>query len=394
MSKQPVSETSGAPTEPRAQIERRALLKSAGAWAAASAAGASAALAASSAAVAAPATANDGSSRQMPRLNQRVIGFVLSHEQFPVPEVVKLGIAADQAGFDLISTSDHFQPWQANERHAGEAWVSLGAIAAQTKHIWMGTMVTCPTIRYRPSVVAEAFASLSLLAPGRIYLGVGSGEALNEQAATGEWPRWRERWDRLIEACDIIRRLWSGDPVEHQGKYYQVKGKLYDRPPAPIPLLTAANGPQAMALAGQHGDGLITDPQTWKEHKSKWQTAARAANKNPDRMPVMVEQFVTVGSESDAREPAELWRFLPKAFKGYENIPDPVEIERTADRQIPLQKVMADWVVSPDPAAHIKGIEDLWESGVSVVNVHSGQANQQSVIDFYAREVLPKLRRS
>jgi G6PDH family F420-dependent oxidoreductase len=255
-------------------------------------------------------------------------------------------------------------------------------------------MVTCPTLRYRPSVVAEAFASLSLLAPGRIYLGVGSGEALNEQAATGEWPRWRERWDRLIEACEIIRALWTGKPVDHQGQYYKVKGRLYDTPRSAIPLLTAANGPQAMRLAGHHGDGLITDPKTWKEHKSKWQDGARAAGKKPEQMPVMVESFVTVGDKSDAQHPAQLWRFLPKAFKGYENMVDPAEIQHAAEREIPIAKVTADWTVSGDPAAHIKGIEDLWASGVTVVNVHSGQADQQAVIDFYAKQVLPNLRRT
>jgi len=326
-------------------------------------------------------------------LPERLIGFVLSHEQFAVPELVRLGIEAERAGFDLVSTSDHFQPWQANEQHSGAAWVTLGALSGHAQRIWMGTMVTCPTLRYHPAVVAETFASLSLLAPGRIYLGVGSGEALNEQAATGEWPGWHERWDRLIEACEIIRRLWSGEPVKHKGRFYQVDARLYDPPPAPIPLLTAANGPKAIRLAGEHGDGLITDPRTWKQHKGEWQKAARSAGRNPDHMPVMAEQFVVIGDKGEAKRPAELWRFLPKAFEGYHNIPDPAEIERRADREIPLEKVIAEWTVSTDPAEHVQAIEALWASGVTVVNVHSGQADQARVIDFYARKVLPQLRR-
>jgi alkanesulfonate monooxygenase SsuD/methylene tetrahydromethanopterin reductase-like flavin-dependent oxidoreductase (luciferase family) len=108
----------------------------------------------------------------------------------------------------------------------------------------MGTTVTCPILCYHPAVVAEAFASLSLLYPGRIFLGCGSGEALNEDAATGQWPAWRERWDRLIEAVEIIRALWTGEGVNHKGTYYTVNAKLYDPPSKPIPLLLAANGPR------------------------------------------------------------------------------------------------------------------------------------------------------
>jgi F420-dependent hydroxymycolic acid dehydrogenase len=311
-----------------------------------------------------------------------------------VQELVPLGEAAESAGFDLISTSDHFQPWQANEQHSGAAWVTLGALSACTRKLWMGTMVTCPTLRYHPAVVAEAFASLSLLNPGRIYLGVGSGEALNERAATGQWPSWRERWDRLIESLGVIRALWSGEPVRHRGRFYQVDGRLYDRPPQPIPLLTAANGPKAMRLAGEHGDGLITDPQTWRAHKREWEAGARSAGKDPAGMPVMSELFVVVGSDGDAREPAELWRFLPKAFKGYHNLLSPSEIQRRADSEIPLSKVLEDWVVSNDPAAHIAKIQALRASGVTIVNIHSGQQDQQAVVDFYSREVLPRLRAS
>jgi TAT-translocated FGD2 family F420-dependent dehydrogenase len=322
-----------------------------------------------------------------------MISFMLAHEQFPVPELIRLGTSAESAGFDLVSTSDHFQPWQANERHSGQAWVTLGALGQHTERIWMGTTVTCPTLRYHPAVVAEAFATLSQLAPGRIFLGLGSGEALNEQAATGRWPAWRERWDRLIEAVDIIRQLWTGQRLEHKGTHYTVDGKLYDPPPQPIPLLLAANGPKAMKLAGEHGDGLITDPQTWKQHRGEWESGARSAGKDPASMPVLVEAFVVVGGESEARASAKLWNFIPKAFKGYQNIPDPAQIEQRAEAELPLPKVYGDWTVSSEPAAHVKAVTELFDSGVTIVNVHSGQSDQQKVIEFYGTEVLPVLRR-
>jgi F420-dependent hydroxymycolic acid dehydrogenase len=325
-------------------------------------------------------------------LAKGMVAFTLSHEQFPVPELIRLGAAAEHAGFDLLATSDHFQPWQANERHSGLAWVTLGALGQKTQRISMGTAVTCPTLRYNPAVVAEAFATLSLLYPGRIFLGMGSGEALNEQAATGQWPKWHERWERLAEAATIIRQLWSGNDVHHKGTHYTVDAKLYDPPAQPIPLLLAANGPKAMKLSGEHGDGLITDPQTWKQHKAEWESGARSAGKDPKAMPVFVESFVVVGDQSEAQYPAKQWNFIPKAFKGYHNIPDPAEIERRAAAELPLPKVYGDWTVSPDPDAHVQAIKKLFDSGVSIVNVHSGQVDQQKVIDFYGREVLPRLK--
>ena len=369
-------------------VNRRTLLKIAGVAAAALNAGSVSAQNSSHVGTAST-TAGDPA-----QFSKRMLGFTLSHEQFPVSELVEIAQAAASAGFDFMSTSDHIQPWQANERHAGQAWVTLGAAGARTGSAWIGTMVTCPTLRYNPAVVAEGFASLSLLYPGRIFLGVGSGEALNEQAATGQWPAWRERWDRLIEAIGIIRELWTGRAVRHKGKFYTVDAKLYDPPPRPIPLLTAANAKKSMRLAGLHGDGLITDPQTWKQYKSEWESGAREAGKNPADMPVMVEQFVATVDASEAQKSAELWRFLPKAFKGYENIPDPAQIQQKADAEIPMEKLLSDWAIGPDPAIHIKKINELFDSGVTKVNIHSAQPDQKQVIDFYRQNVLPKIRQA
>jgi TAT-translocated FGD2 family F420-dependent dehydrogenase len=321
---------------------------------------------------------------------ERLVGYMLAHEQFTVPQLLDIGVAAVDAGFGLLATSDHFQPWQANEGHSGEAWVTMGALARQIGNAWMGTTVTCPTLRYHPSVVAEAFASLAQLNPGRVFLGLGSGEALNEEAATGGWPEWEERWERLVEAIDLIRALWTGEAISHRGKHYQADGKLYDPPPRPIPILTAANGKKAMRLAGLHGDGLITDPLTWQQHRAEWETAAREAGRNPADMPVLVEQFVVVGNKEEAAKSAELWRFLPKAFKSYYEIKDPAEIQRRAEAELPLDKVFAEWPVSTDPTVHIQAIAKLFDSGATIVNVHSGQADQRKVIDFYGRHVLPE----
>jgi F420-dependent hydroxymycolic acid dehydrogenase len=291
----------------------------------------------------------------------------------------------------LLATSDHFQPWQANQGHCGEAWVTLGALGGRTEPVWIGTTVTCPILRYHPAVVAEAFATLAQLYPGRVFLGVGSGEALNEQAATGNWPAWPERWERLIEAIDIIRALWSGQSVSHRGKYYAVEGRLYDPPLQSIPILAAANGEKSMRLAGLHGDGLVNDPLTWQRFKSEWEAGAKEAGKNTADMPVLVEQFVVVGDQNDAAKAAALWRFLPKAFKTYYKMPDPAAIERRAGEEQPLDRVFADWPTGTDPAIHIAALQQLFDSGATIVNVHSGQVDQNKVIDFYRHSVLPEL---
>ena len=329
--------------------------------------------------------------RETALFGDRLVGFMLAHEQFTVPQLLQLAETAARSGFDLLATSDHFQPWQANEGHSGAAWVTMGAMAGRIEEAWMGTTVTCPTLRYHPSVVAESFATLSQLHIGRVFLGVGSGEALNENAAIGNWPVWRERWERLVEALTVIRGLWSGEPIQHRGKYYTVNGRLYDPPAPPIPILTAANGKKSMRLAGEHGDGLITDPVTWRQYKSEWEAGARGVGKDPAKMPVLIEQFVVVGDDQDARRPAELWRFLPNAFKDYYKITDPAEIERHADTELPIDKVIADWTVSPDPGEHVAAINELFDSGATIVNIHSGQVDQQKVIEFYGNWVLPEL---
>ena len=285
-----------------------------------------------------PVTAPKTQTRNSPRTNgalvdERLVGFMLAHEQFTVPHLTKLAEAAARAGFGLLATSDHFQPWQANEGHSGEAWVTMGAMAERIGQAWMGTTVTCPTLRYHPAIVAEAFATMSQLHPGRVFLGVGSGEALNEQAASGNWPDWRERWDRLVEALAIIRGLWSGWSVSHRGKYYAVSGRLYDPPAQPIPILTAANGKKSMRLAGEHGDGLITDPKTWEEFKSEWAAGrVRGGARTPTRCPCCSSISLCVGEKKEACKPASLWHFLPKAFKSYYDIPDPVRDRESAPK--------------------------------------------------------------
>ncbi len=324
------------------------------------------------------------------------IGYVLSSEQFTTPQLISFGARAERSGFDMVWTSDHFHPWQSNQGHSGHAWVMLAALGQQLRDIPMGTGVTCPTYRYHPAIVAQAFATLGMLYPGRVFLGLGTGEALNEQAATGEWGDYGERAARLVEAVQLIRRLWSGEWVQHRGQYYHVPGaKLYDLPSQPIPIYMAASGEESAGHAGRHGDGWITDGESLKDDtiRGAFEEAARRAGKDPKAMPIIVELFVHVGTEDDAKQhAAKLWRFLPKAWTKYVDNPDPRAILEQANAEVSLDEVVKMWSVSPDPQAHIEKIQALMKAGATHIFIHSGQEQQIDIIEFFAREVLPQMQ--
>jgi TAT-translocated FGD2 family F420-dependent dehydrogenase len=330
-------------------------------------------------------------------MNQRparpIMNLVLAHEQYPVPQLLEFGVAAEQAGFDGIATSDHFQPWQDNQQHAGFAWATLAALAQRTSRLHMGTAVTCPSFRYQPAIVAEAFATLSLLAPGRVYLGLGTGEALNELAACGGWGNYDERSERMMEAISVIRQLWTGEPVRHEGRYYRVQGRLYDPPVQAIPIYIAAAGEESMTIAAQFGDGLVTGTKPLREQEARavFAEKARQAGKNPTAMPVMTEMYTVVGDRRAAEQYAELWRFHPEASKPrLLDDPDPLSIQRKA-QDIPLDAVYKDWPIGTDPEVHVQAIQQLVQAGATIINVHSVQPDMHRAIEFYGREVLPRL---
>jgi F420-dependent hydroxymycolic acid dehydrogenase len=325
------------------------------------------------------------------------IGFVLSSEQFPVADLVEFAQRAEDAGFDAVWTSDHFQPWQANEGHSSQAWVTLAAVGARTSRVLLGTGVTCPSYRYRPAIVAQAFATLGQLYPGRVFLGVGAGEALNEAAAGGGWGPYKERIERLVDAISIIRGLWSQEQFEYRSRYYEIESaRLYDVAPKPVPIYVAAGGKQSMRIAGLHGDGLITDAKSaiQPEMRDAFWRGANESGRSAERMQVIAEHFAVVGDTAEARRGAELWRFIPKSWERYVTDPDPRSIERRAQEEVPIEDVYKDWAIGRDPELHAQRLLKLAEGGVSQIFVHSPQQDQRGVIDFYGREVLPKVKKA
>lgn len=323
------------------------------------------------------------------------VGFVLAHEQFPAPHLVELGERAEQAGFDELWTSDHFHPWQDNQQHAGQAWVTLAALGQRTQRVPFGTGVTCPGFRYRPPIVAQAFASLGVFYPGRVFLGLGSGEALNEVPSGGGWASAQQRSERLAEAVQLIRKLWTGEWVTHHGPHYPVENaRIYDLPNQPVPIYIAGSGEHGVRLAGELGDGWITDVSTFKQEEMRktYFEGVRSAGKQPSQMRILVESFVVVGGDAEAEEAAQIWRFVPIGFKEFVDEPDPRKIQREAEARLSTRDVYGQWVVGDDPRKHAGMLRELGSLGATDIFVHSGQRDQERVIDFYGKQVLPMLR--
>ncbi|NCF62984.1 MAG: TIGR03557 family F420-dependent LLM class oxidoreductase, partial [Gammaproteobacteria bacterium] len=187
------------------------------------------------------------------------LGYKASAEQFDPRQLLEFSVLAEEAGFDSVWVSDHFQPWRHHGGHAPFSLAWLGALGERTSRVIMGTSVATPTFRYHPSVVAQAMATLASLSPDRVILGVGTGESLNEVPASGmEWPAFKERFGRLRESLELIKKLWTEERVTFDGEYYQTRSAtIYDRPDQPVPIYIAAAGPTASRFAGRVGDGFI-----------------------------------------------------------------------------------------------------------------------------------------
>lgn len=348
-------------------------------------------LAGAAATVGVPAVANAAPPANRPHASG--IGFVLSHEQFRTDQLVGFATAAERAGFASVWASDHSQPWQRNEGHSMFPWSTLDAVGDSTCHLHFGTGVTCPTYRHHPTQVAQAFASLAVRSPGQVFLGVGTGEAVNELSSTGQFGRYPERAARLIEAVTLIRRLWTGEKTTFTGRYYRTQSfKLWDLPPRPVPIYIAGSGPKSAYLAGRYGDGWITGSGDFmkKSLRDAFAKGAHAAGKDPAAMPKLVETFVVVGGKADAEQAAELWRFTVDPWSKLVYVPDPARIQQLAEQWWTLPQVYGRWPVSTDPAVHIKAVRALLGMGATPY-IHSGQPDQHRVINFYGQHVLPHL---
>src|SRR6266851_6527563 len=225
------------------------------------------------------------------------LGYKASAEQFGPRQLLNFTIEAEACGFDSVWISDHFQPWGHKNGHAPFALSWLGAVGERTERVLLGTSVLTPTFRYPPAVVAQAFGTLGVLNPGRMILGVGSGESLNEVAVTGmTWPSSKERLARLHEAVELIRRLWTEELVTFDGEYYHThNATIYDRPDEPIPIYISAGGPVAARSAGRDGDGFICTSGKGDElYRDKLLPALEEGAQAAGRDPATIERMIEV----------------------------------------------------------------------------------------------------
>lgn len=314
------------------------------------------------------------------------IGYALSTEEHAPDTLVRNARLAEEAGFDFALISDHYHPWIDRQGESPFVWAVIGAIANATDRLRLGTGVTCPTIRIHPAIVAQAAATAAALMPGRFFLGVGSGENLNEHVVGERWPPLAVRLEMLEEAIEVIRELWSDKLVSHRGKHYTVENaRLYTLPDEPPPLVVAAAGPNAAELAGRMGDGLVgVSPQA--ELIEAFDAAGGGGKPRYGQV-----QVCWAADEAKARQTALEW-FPNIALPGdlSQELAQPAQFDQASE--LLGADDMAEIVAcGPDPDHHVEMIGRFTEAGFDHVYVHQIGPDQQGFMDFYAREVLPRV---
>jgi coenzyme F420-dependent glucose-6-phosphate dehydrogenase len=316
-----------------------------------------------------------------------------SHEQFPPQDLLQQAIAAERAGFDGITCSDHLQPWW-DGGESGRAWVWLGAAGQATEGAAIGTGVTPPGPRYHPVLIAQAWATLELLFPGRPYLGIGSGESLNESPLGADWPPVGEQIERLEEGLQIIRRLLAGETVDHDGKHFSTKrARLHSRPERIPPIYVSAFGTQAAEVAARLGDGVWTlgDPESAPEIVEAYRAAASDAGREPGEI-VLQGSFSWDESDDAALESARVWKGAqPKEFYR-DDWHEPAAMYEEGERQVSDDDLREAVIIASDPEEHIERIRRLVEMGATIVPLQNSSPDPIAAIGVYREDVLPALR--
>jgi coenzyme F420-dependent glucose-6-phosphate dehydrogenase len=328
------------------------------------------------------------------------IGYKASAEQFGPRELLEFSVLAEELGFDSVFVSDHFQPWKHTDGHAPNSLAWLGALGASTKRVVMGTSVATPTFRYQPSIVAQAFGTLGAMFPGRVVLGVGTGESLNEVPSSGiAWPGPKERRDRLREAIRLINTLWTQDRVTFEGQFYKtIDATIYDKPKDKVPIWVAASGPLAAQMAGQIAEGFICTsgkkPELYTELTDKVTEGLTKAGRAHASLEKMIE--VKVSFDTDAQQAKELtrhWAALALSPEEKMGVEDPMEMERRADA-LPLDRAASRWIVSSDPDEQVERIRPYVELGMTHLVFHAPGPDQARFLKLYADQVVPRLRKA
>jgi coenzyme F420-dependent glucose-6-phosphate dehydrogenase len=316
-----------------------------------------------------------------------------AQEQFPPDALLRQAVAAERAGFDGVGCSDHLQPWW-EPGEAGHAWVWLGAAAEATERTLIGTAVTPPGPRYHPVLIAQAWATLETMYPGRPFLGFGSGEALNEVPLGAEWPSVGAQIDRMAEALEMIRALFEGKRLSGRGDHFATDGAyLHTRPERRPPIYVSAFGPRAAKVAGELGDGLWTlaDPESVPEIIDAYRGAAEDAGHPPGEI-VLQAAFSWAPDDDAALEAARVWKgSQPKEFYK-DDWHDPAAMYERGEQQVSDDDLRKALIISSDPAVHVERIREVEALGATTVALmNNSGADPEGAIGVYGESVLPAL---
>ena len=324
-------------------------------------------------------------------------GIQAPHEQINPTDLLNDVTMMDRYGIKTCWSSDHYMPWWHSGASCGAAWPWLGAALAKTDKIIVGTGVTAPILRYNPAIVAQVFATLGYMFPGRVFLGLGRGESLNEVPAGASWPSNQERFERLKEAIKLIKLLWIEDWVTFQGKYYQIKGSnLYTKPLQPIPIYVAALGPQSARLAGQEAEGFVTNEMNPKLIESRLLPAFRDGAKKAGRDPEALQKVLFVPASYDpdkqkALESIGFWRgAMVKAFFEV-NFPDPRKIEESA-QVVGMDTIEKMALVVSSSEEAIKKLDKYVQLGFTEIVLTNSSPNRENLLKLLSQEITPAFR--
>ena len=315
------------------------------------------------------------------------LGYKLSSEEQSATDLVRYAQMAQDTGFGFALISDHYHPWIDRQGQSPFVWSVLGAIAQATQRLTVGTAVTCPTMRIHPAIIAQAAATTATLMPGRFFLGVGTGENLNEHVVGQGWPETEVRQARLEEAIEVIRLLWKGGNQSHHGRYFTVENaRLYSLPDSPPPLYVAVGGARSADLAGRLGDGMIgTDPDA-----SVVAAFDRAGGAGKPRYAELTVCWAR--DERTARRVAkEIWPTSAMESSLSWELPLPEHFAAVAEL-VTEDHVAESIICGPDPERHLAAIRKYAAAGYDHVCVHQVGKDQKGFFEFYAEEILPRLK--
>lgn len=329
-------------------------------------------------------------------MSQAKIGYAAALEQFAPREMVDLCETAERHGFTGVMAADHFQPWVPQQGQAAYVWNVLSAVGQRTAGD-LGPGVTCPSFRYHPAIVAQAAATLEALYPGRTWLGLGSGEALNEHVVASYWPEAPERITMMFEAIELIQKLFSGKDVKHAGDYFKLhSSRLWTMPETPPPILVATAGPVTAKKTGARCDGIITPGATVEKVAgvlARFEEGASSAGKDAGAMPKLLQLHLSWAATDEEALSNAVSEWPNGGMKfSKQDVRSPHDFAAMAALVRP-EDFEGRMVISADPDVHRAEIQRFLDLGITQVYLHNVGRNQLEWMDVFGRDILPALTR-